>query len=144
MKAKILGAVAISEGLYPFRYLGVPLKPTKWNKHDCGCLLSKVSSLISCWGMKHLSRAGRIKLVVSVLQGIRAYWTNFFILPSQLNKTIDAMCCRFIWGEDNKFHPINWDRVCHTKRKGGQERNLEKEIDKSSSNGFWKKIKKDI
>lgn len=60
VKHEMLGLAEISEGSFPMSYLGVPIKPTKWNKNDCATGVEKIQRLITYWGIKHLSFAGRI------------------------------------------------------------------------------------
>lgn len=81
------------------KYLGVPLKPTKWNKHHCACVVEMIRKLVSCWGTRHLSFAGRAQLVTSVLFGIRSYWMSIFYLRQSITKEIDSVCRKFLWGD---------------------------------------------
>lgn len=73
VKQELLDLVGIQEGSFPLKYLGIPLKPTKWNGHDCAPVIEKIRKLITCWGTRHLSYAGRIQLINSVIYGIRSY-----------------------------------------------------------------------
>lgn len=49
-KRNMLQLAGVIEGVFPMNYLGVPLKPTKWNQYDCAKVVDKISGLISCWG----------------------------------------------------------------------------------------------
>lgn len=93
---RLLGIGGVEKGCFPMKYLGVPLKPTKWNKFHCACIVDKFRKAISCWGTRHLSLAGRAQLVSSVLFGIRAYWMSIFLLPQSVIKAIDQLCRRFL------------------------------------------------
>lgn len=88
--------VGVTEGVFPLTYLGVPLKPTKWTKGDCSKVVDKIRNLITCWGSRHLSFAGRIQLISSVIFGIRAYWMSIFCIPSSVIKEIDRMSRDFL------------------------------------------------
>ncbi|XP_062085381.1 uncharacterized protein LOC133791470 [Humulus lupulus] len=41
-KEEIIGEVGLTEGTFPLKYLGVPLRPTKWRAEDCGVILKKI------------------------------------------------------------------------------------------------------
>lgn len=113
---------SISEGTFPMTYLGVHIKPTKWNKIDCARVVDKISRLISGWGNKHLSFAGRIQLISSVIFGIRNYWMSVFGLPSSITKDIDKLCRHFLWDDKDskrKMHNIAWIVICRPKKLGG-------------------------
>lgn len=55
----------------PFRYLGVPMSSKKLKAADCDALIDKMCSRIRVWCSRHLSYAGRLQLVNSVLMSIR-------------------------------------------------------------------------
>ncbi|XP_062115116.1 uncharacterized protein LOC133829344 [Humulus lupulus] len=94
--SEILKEIQIAEGDFPLKYLGVPLRPTKWQAGDCDVLL-----------------------------GIRAFWMSIFMLPKKIIAEIDHLCRKFLWGSsgrnDNrsKLHLTNWDQVCLPKQMGG-------------------------
>lgn len=105
------------------KYLGVPLKPTKWNRHDCESVVDKIRKLTMCWGTRHLSFACHTQLVSSVLFRIRAYWMNIFCLPQSIIKEIYGLCRRFLWGARKegrkKIHAVSQDKICLPKANGG-------------------------
>ncbi|XP_062113724.1 uncharacterized protein LOC133824761 [Humulus lupulus] len=121
-KDRLLQESCLFEGQFPMSYLGVPLRPTKWRASDCEILIDKMRARLKGWASRHLSYAGRVQLINSVLLGIRSYWMNIFILPQKVVKAIDSLCRKFLWGEkDNrsKIHRISWDHVCRPKCFGG-------------------------
>ncbi|XP_062081092.1 uncharacterized protein LOC133785893 [Humulus lupulus] len=118
----LLQDCCLQEGQFPLRYLGIPLRPTKWRACDCVILIDKVRAQLKGWSSRHLSYAGRVQLINSVLLGIRSHWMNVFILPQKVVKAIDSLCLKFLWGEkDNrsKMHRISWEHVCRPKCYGG-------------------------
>ncbi|XP_062099866.1 uncharacterized protein LOC133805720 [Humulus lupulus] len=121
-KDSLLQDCCLQEGQFPLRYLGIPLRPTKWRACDCVILIDKKRTRLKGWSSRHLSYAGRVQLIISVLLGIRSHWMNIFILPQKVVKAIDSLCLKFLWGEkDNrsKMHRISWEHVCRPKCYGG-------------------------
>jgi hypothetical protein len=92
----LLDCLGMKEGKLPVRYLGVPLISNKLSSLDCEALLEKISSQINSWMAKHLSFAGRLQLLSSVLYIIQIYWLNIFILPKKVIKAIDKKFNRFL------------------------------------------------
>ncbi|XP_062089422.1 uncharacterized protein LOC133795953 [Humulus lupulus] len=121
----ILKDIQIAEGDFPLKYLGVPLRPTKWQAGDCDGILKKIRLKLFHWSNRHLSFAGKTQLIHSVLLGIKAFWMSIFMLPKKVIAEIDHLCRKFLWGSsgrnDNrsKLHLTNWDQVCLPKQMGG-------------------------
>ncbi|XP_074305719.1 uncharacterized protein LOC141640939 [Silene latifolia] len=59
VRADIVQFSGCSEGTLPFKYLGVPIKPSKLTIKDCQPLIDKVLERIRMLGTKNLSYAGR-------------------------------------------------------------------------------------
>ena len=55
------------------KYLGFFFKPNSYLKAYWQWLLTKLEKRLQCWSQKWLSRAGRLVLVKSVLEGIPVY-----------------------------------------------------------------------
>lgn len=118
VQQKLLAMSGFRRGTFPMRYLGIPLAPKKWSKVECNAVVGKITELIQCWLAKHLSYAGRLTLVQSVLQAISSYWATFFVLPSSVCQEIDRKCREFLWGaspEKKKTPLLNWSVVCSPK-----------------------------
>ena len=56
-KKSILDCVNIEEGSFLLKYLGVPLRPTKWKADDCGLIIKKIHIHLHTWSSRHLSFA---------------------------------------------------------------------------------------
>jgi hypothetical protein len=67
LKQTILQESCFSEGSFPFKYLGVPLSPHRLLASQFSPLLHQLESAIQGWMGKHLSYAGRLELISSVL-----------------------------------------------------------------------------
>ncbi|XP_062104358.1 uncharacterized protein LOC133815544 [Humulus lupulus] len=121
-KNAILNDLQLTEGVFPFQYLGVPLRPTKWKAEDCGIIIKKINQRLHSWASRHLSFAGRMQLIHSVLFGLRNYWMSIFVLPHSVTKEVEKLCRGFLWGVNgsrSKVHIASWDKVCLLKSYGG-------------------------
>lgn len=96
------------------KYLGIPLKPTKWNSHDCACVMDKIRHIISCWGTRHLfCWSSPIGIVCLVWDS--GLLDEHICLPQSVIKEINKLCRRYLWGDkegSHKLHAISWERVC--------------------------------
>ena len=70
VKLAILHLTGFLEGSFPFRYLEVPLSPHRLLTSQFSPLQQKLESSIQSWMGKHLSYAGRLELIRSVLHGM--------------------------------------------------------------------------
>ena len=70
MKQLILSDTGFVEGSFPFCYLSVHLSPQRLLASQLSPLLHKLESTIQSWLGKHLSYAGRVELLKSVLYGM--------------------------------------------------------------------------
>ncbi|XP_062099618.1 uncharacterized protein LOC133805450 [Humulus lupulus] len=112
----------LMEGSFPLKYLGDPMRPTKWHHEDCDIILQKIRLRLNSWSSRHLSYAGRMQLIHSVLFGLRNYWMSIFILPQSVVKEIEKLCRSFLWGSASlrsQPHLASWKKVCLPKAYGG-------------------------
>uniref|UniRef100_A0A803P8U7 Reverse transcriptase domain-containing protein n=1 Tax=Cannabis sativa TaxID=3483 RepID=A0A803P8U7_CANSA len=122
VKKAIMTELALQEGDYPLKYLGVPLRPTKWKAEDCSVIIKKIKQRLHTWATRHLSFAGRAQLIHSVLLGLRNYWMSIFILPYSVTREVKKLCRGFLWGWNgsrSKLHVASWEKVCLPKNYGG-------------------------
>jgi hypothetical protein len=86
-------------------------------------LIDKIGARLPGWKGRLLTRAGRLTLVNSVLTSIPVYHMTSFPLSKWAIKRIDRIRRNFLWkGHDDprRGHcPVNWSRVCRSKRLGG-------------------------
>ncbi|XP_062085770.1 uncharacterized protein LOC133791878 [Humulus lupulus] len=121
-RQRMVTELQLTEGSFPLKYLGVPMRPTKWKHEDCDIVIQKFRVRIHSWASRHLSFAGRIQLIHSVLIGLRNYWMGIFTLPQSIIKEIEKLCRSFLWGVNgnrNKIHLASWNKVCLPKVYGG-------------------------
>jgi len=122
MKQLILSDTGFVEGSFPFRYLGVPLSPPRLLSGQYSPPLHKLESAIQCWLGKHLSYAGRVELLKSVLYGMVKFWLNIFPVPDIVLKQVISICRNFLWtgsASRNKSARVAWHTVCLPKSEGG-------------------------
>uniref|UniRef100_A0A803Q9J7 DUF4283 domain-containing protein n=1 Tax=Cannabis sativa TaxID=3483 RepID=A0A803Q9J7_CANSA len=56
-RRKLLNVLKMDEGTFPFKYLGVQLRPTKWRVADYGIIIDKIHKNLHNWASKNLSFA---------------------------------------------------------------------------------------
>jgi hypothetical protein len=88
---------------------------------DCDTLINRITAIMNSWLVKHLSFAGRLQLLTSVLFSLQIFWTRIFILLKRIIKILEQKFSRFLWnGKDEKAKAkVAWDRVCTPKHEGG-------------------------
>ncbi|KAK4388296.1 hypothetical protein Sango_2436200 [Sesamum angolense] len=82
----------------------------------------KIDSHIKGWEGVHLSFAGRVQLIKSVLVSLEVYWATAFILPKGIIKEVIKRLRTFLWkGTSESGYPkVAWDVVCRLVEEGGQ------------------------
>jgi hypothetical protein len=81
---------------------------------DCDVLITKITARIDSWLVRHLSFAGRLQLISSMLASLQVFWARVFILPNKVIQLIEQKLNRFLWcGNDTKAKAkVSWDNVC--------------------------------
>lgn len=118
----ILEQFPFDSGSLPVRYLGLPLLTKRMNSQDYSLLIMRIKNRITSWTARHLSFAGRLQLVGSVLYSITNFWMSAYRLPSACIKEINSLCSAFLWsGPALSTHKakIAWENVCRPKNEGG-------------------------
>ncbi|KAG7581859.1 Reverse transcriptase zinc-binding domain [Arabidopsis suecica] len=120
--SEMANRLGLLQGSLPVRYLGVPLTSKKMKEQDYQPLIDRILSRFSSWSVKHLSFAGRLQLIQSVIYSIITFWASIFILPNKCLETIERMCCAFLW-KGSPFSArgarVSWESVCTPKSSGG-------------------------
>ncbi|XP_074271685.1 uncharacterized protein LOC141595620 [Silene latifolia] len=73
-------------------------------------------------GAKHLSYAGRLILVKSVLTQIHSYWSRVFLLPKAIIHKVESICRAYLWSGSDEHHKVPavaWHKCCLPKDQGG-------------------------
>lgn len=109
-------------GVFPAKFLGVPLITSKLSLADCQPLLEKILASISSWTTKFLSYTGRLILIKSVIFSIQSYWSSFFILPAAVLNNIKFIMCRFLWKGPSLLKygaKVAWNKITRPLSEGG-------------------------
>jgi hypothetical protein len=122
MKRLILHDTGFREGGFPFKYLGVPLSPHRLLASQFSPLLQKLELAVQSWMGKHLSYAGRLELVRTVLYGMVQFWLSIFSMPSSVINQIICICRNFLWSgnhTNSNSALVAWKQLCLPKKEGG-------------------------
>ncbi|XP_062118625.1 uncharacterized protein LOC133832273 [Humulus lupulus] len=105
-KVPLLQCSNLLEGQFPLKYLGVPLRPTKWRAIDCDVILEKMRIQLNGWASRHLSYAGRAQITEAsfiLSLGSMSVGQNVLVVgfreSSSWNK---IMLAKFIWAVSSK------------------------------------------
>ena len=88
----------VTECLGTGRYLGLPSMIGRSKKSIFNYIKDQIWNIISCWGSKMLSQAGKEVLIKSVAQAIPSYCMGVFLLPTSIGDEIERMLNSFWWG----------------------------------------------
>ncbi|XP_038991036.1 uncharacterized protein LOC120114099 [Hibiscus syriacus] len=91
-----------NQGYLPVRYLGVPLVSRKLSDKDCVALIDNIRERLHQWSRRHLSYAGRLELIKTVLLSLTNFWYRQLILPQSVLHRIEQLCSRFFWKGSDK------------------------------------------
>ncbi|VFQ58399.1 unnamed protein product [Cuscuta campestris] len=112
----IMKLTSMEKGEMPLTYLGIPISS------DCDKLTEKIAAKINMWKSKHISYAGRVNLINTILMGVITFWSRIFILPKKVLKRINDLCRNFLWNataEYKKSPYVQWENICIPKKIGG-------------------------
>lgn len=123
-KEELYNVTGITHGQLPFKYLGVPIHSKKLKMANIEQLIDKMVAKIKRWSTRHLSFAGRLLLVNSVLMSVLVlvYWAQIFIIPHSIILRVKSVCRAYLWHgtyDSNKPGHVNWHEVCLRKKQGG-------------------------
>lgn len=131
--SEILQEFPFAQGQLPVRYLGLPLLTKQMTSADFLPLLEKLRTRMTTWTTRHLSFAGRLQLLHSVIAGLVNFWVSAYRLPSGCINEIDKLCSSFLWSGlelSAKKSKVAWVDVCCPKSEGGLGLQSLKEVNK--------------
>lgn len=108
-------------GLFPIRYLGVPVSPSRLHVIDWVPLFEKNGKKLDVWKGSSMSIAGRTTLINSSLSSTFIYHMSIYLFPQATIDTLDKQRRSFFWqggGQKRKYHLVKWDLICKDKKKG--------------------------
>lgn len=111
------GITRFPQGDFPVRYLGVPLTHGKLKSTYFAPLIEKISSHIRDWAMSTLSYAGKLELIVVVVQRIESFRLHAFPLPTSILEKTNKLCRNFLYATSSV--KVAWHNICLPKVEGG-------------------------
>jgi hypothetical protein len=111
-----------NSGVFPNKYLGIPLHYEKLSRDDIQPLIDKILKQIAGWSGKLLSYRGRIILIKTCLASISIYLLSFFKFPKWALDLINTQMANCLWNDfkgHRKLYLANWQLVCLNKDFGG-------------------------
>lgn len=83
---------------FPCKYLGLPLHFHQVRRVEyVQPLIDKVAQKLPTWKRRLLDKAGRLKLMNSVLTSVPTYYLTVFEVKKWAIKQIDKLCRNFLW-----------------------------------------------
>ncbi|XP_039004676.1 uncharacterized protein LOC120131861 [Hibiscus syriacus] len=107
--------IGFNQGYLPVRYLGFPLVSRKLSDKDFVALINNIRERLHQWPQRHLSYAGRLELIKTILLSITNFWCRQLILPQSILHTIEQLCSRFFWKGSDKASSgarVSWGKLC--------------------------------
>jgi hypothetical protein len=77
------------EGDLPFRYLGIPMSPSRLLNRDWRAIEERFQKKLSSWKGKLLSWGGSLVLINSVLSSLPMFMLSFFKIPKGVLEKLD-------------------------------------------------------
>jgi len=108
-------------GMFPIKYLGVPLSPSRLHLGDWSLLIDKSYKRLDVWKGSSMSIA-RSTLISSCLNNSPIYQMSVYLMPKTVSGKIDKIRRTFFWqgsGTKKKYHLVKWIKICKSKNKGG-------------------------
>jgi len=116
------GFLNCSEGMIPFKYLGLPVGANPSKLVTWEPLLEHLSRKLHSWGNKYVSLGGRIVLLNAVVNVIPIFYLSFLKMPKKVWRKIVKIQHDFLWGgtmAGRKLCWIKWKVVYRPRGKGG-------------------------
>ncbi|XP_013751397.2 uncharacterized protein LOC106453727 [Brassica napus] len=104
------------------KYLGLPELFGRRKRDLFTTIVDRIRQQASNRSTRHLSKAGKLTMLKSVLTAIPTYTMSCFELPISLCKRIQSVLTRFWWNSSDgkrKMCWIAWDKLTKPKNRGG-------------------------
>ncbi|KAI0503910.1 hypothetical protein KFK09_014856 [Dendrobium nobile] len=117
--ARIMGFKTVKE----FNYLGIKMTLRRLSYDDFQFIIDKTMKLLSIWGSKILSVAGKISLVKSVLLSLPAFYGTHSLVPKRIPDELDKISRNFVWSKSDGstgLYYVCWEDMYKPVSKGGR------------------------
>ncbi|KAK9670027.1 hypothetical protein RND81_13G171700 [Saponaria officinalis] len=123
VKQAILDCTGFTQGVFPFRYLGVPQNTSRISVGMYGDLITKIQHAVLHWSSNLLTYAGLAHLINSISFGLETFWCASVLLPKNIIKHINKLCKNFFWSSGTQQRMIfkRWSSICKPWFEGGFE-----------------------
>ncbi|XP_074305682.1 uncharacterized protein LOC141640902 [Silene latifolia] len=122
LRQLILEDSGLTEGSFPFRYLGLPINHGSLSFCMFDGLVTKLKTLSTSRASKFLYYARKLQVINSMLFGLVNFWCSRFLLPKSICKHIDTFFRQIFWGYAKGHHKMifkNWSSICTPLSEGG-------------------------
>jgi hypothetical protein len=109
-------------GLFPIKYLGVPISASRLKVADWAKLEGKLEKKLDIWQGGSLSIGGRSVLIKASMSNTTVYHMSMFLLPKTCVKKMEKNRRKFFWQGGKlkkKYHLVKWETICKEKKKRG-------------------------
>ncbi|XP_022030427.1 uncharacterized protein LOC110931338 [Helianthus annuus] len=120
--ARLAQVVSCDVGSLPFTHLGIPIGVNMKRAKCWKPVLEKFSARLSKWKAAHLSFAGRLTLIKSVLGSLPSYFLSLFAAPKGVINKLEKIRRDFLWGKTSagrKLRWMRWSLLLKSKKYGG-------------------------
>lgn len=108
---------------FPCTYLGLPLHYRALRRVEIQPLVDKMGRRLATWKGRFLNKAGRLKLVNTMLTAMPTYFLTAFAPKKWMIKKIDKYRRGFLWNGTDEAHGgqrlLQWAKVRRPKQLGG-------------------------
>ncbi|GJW01841.1 RNA-directed DNA polymerase, eukaryota, reverse transcriptase zinc-binding domain protein [Tanacetum coccineum] len=104
--------------------------------------IGKLPNKVKNWKNKSLSYAGRLQLIVVVLESIHVYWASIFLLPITVINEINKLLKGFLWNQGDTTKgkaKVAWTNLCRPKDQDLYDARLKEDLTLRDmiTNGQW-------
>lgn len=101
-------------GMFPIKYLGVPVSPSRLHLCDWTPLVDKSYKRLDVWNGGAMSIAGRSTLICSCLNNSPIYQISVYMCPKTISENFDKIRRSFFWqggGTKRKYDMVKWIKI---------------------------------
>ncbi|XP_074287888.1 uncharacterized protein LOC141613053 [Silene latifolia] len=128
LKQHILNAIGLKKESFHFRYLGLPIHPSRLTSTMYDPIVQKIQHLVRSCAVKFLSYASKIEVLNSMVFGLENFWCGRLLLPHNVCIIITKLCKQLFWGYQEGQRKLvfkSWASICSPWSEGGfQIKNL--------------------